>query len=251
MGLLVLVLGLILFLGPHTFVTMRAQRNAAVKRLGEWPYKGLFAIVAIVGLYLMGEGFGMYEAAGPIVVWTPPAWTRHVTEALMLPACIFVAAAYLRGAIMRALKHPMLVGVKTWAVAHLIANGDLGGIILFVAVLAWAVYDRITLKRRADPGAPPIPMGDWKNDVGAVIVGVILHLALGFLFHPLVVGQVRVWNPRHVHPAAATASVSPRRTSVPARAAIPSLCSRPITRTRRASSTSTAMRSWSAIRSAW
>jgi hypothetical protein len=82
----------------------------------------------------------------------------------------------------------MLVGVKTWAVAHLLANGDLGGIILFGSVLAWAVYDRITLKRRTDPGGPPIPIGGWKNDVAAVIVGLILYLALGFEFHPLVVG---------------------------------------------------------------
>jgi uncharacterized membrane protein len=189
MGLLVLVLGLILFLGPHTFVTMRAQREVIVKRIGEWPYKGLFAVATIVGLYLIGEGFGMYETSGPIAIWTPPSWTRHVTETLMLFASIFVAAAYLRGEINRRLKHPMLVGVKTWAVAHLIANGDLGGIILFVAVLAWAVYDRITLKRRTDPGGPPIPIGGWKNDVAAVIVGLILYLALAFPFHSWVVGK--------------------------------------------------------------
>ena len=189
MGLLVLVLGLILFLGPHVFVTMRSQRAVAVKQLGEWPYKGLFAAVAIIGLYLTGKGFGMYDAAGPIVLWTPPAWTRHITEALMLPACIFVAAAYLPGNIKRVLKHPMLVGVKTWAVAHLIANGDVGGIILFGTVLAWAVYDRISLKRRSDPGGPPIPEGGLKNDIAAAIVGVILYVALGFVFHPLVVGR--------------------------------------------------------------
>jgi uncharacterized membrane protein len=189
MGLLVLIVGLVLFLGPHVFVTMRAERESAVKRLGMGPYKGLFAIVTIIGLYLTGEGFGLYEASGPFVVWTPPAWTRHVTEALMLLACIFVAAAYLRGAIQRTLKHPMLVGVKTWAVAHLITNGDLGGIILFGTVLAWAVYDRITLKRRADPGSPPIPTGGWKNDVAAIVVGIVLYLALGLVFHPLVVGK--------------------------------------------------------------
>jgi uncharacterized membrane protein len=87
------------------------------------------------------------------------------------------------------LKHPMLVGVKTWAVAHLIANGDLGGILLFGSVLAWAVYDRISLKRRSDPGAPPIPEGGLANDIAAVVVGIILFLALGLVFHPLVVGR--------------------------------------------------------------
>ena len=189
MGLVVLVLGLILFLGPHVFITMRPHRDAAVKRFGEWPYKGLFAVVTVIGLFVAGKGFGMYEDAGPITLWTPPTWTKHITETLMLLACIFVAAAYLRGTIKRVLKHPMLVGVKTWAVAHLIANGDLGGIILFGSVLAWAVYDRISLKRRSDPGAPPIPEGGLANDIAAVVVGIILFLALGLVFHPLVVGR--------------------------------------------------------------
>jgi uncharacterized membrane protein len=189
MGLAVLVLGLILFLGPHVFVTMRPQRDALVKRIGEWPYKGLFAVLSIIGLFVAGKGFGMYESAGPITLWTPPNWTKHITEGLMLLACIFVAAAYLRGSIKRVLKHPMLVGVKTWAVAHLLANGDLGGVILFGSVLAWAVYDRISLKRRSDPGAPPIPEGGLANDIAAVIVGIILFLALSLVFHPLVVGR--------------------------------------------------------------
>jgi uncharacterized membrane protein len=189
MGLLVLVLGLILFLGPHVLVTMRPQRAAAVKQMGEGPYKVLFAAVSIAGLYVTGKGFGMYYNAGPIDIWHPPGWTKHITETLMLPACIFVAAAYLPGQIKQVLKHPMLVGVKTWAVAHLLANGDLGGIILFGAVLAWAVYDRISLKRRSDPGGPPIPLGGRKNDIAAVIVGLILYAALFFPFHSLVVGR--------------------------------------------------------------
>ncbi len=195
MGLWVLVLGLVLFLGPHVFVTMRPQRNAAVKSLGEWPYKAGFAVVSIVGLYVIGKGFGMYDAEGAIVVWTPPRWTRHVTETLMLLACICVSAAYLPGNIKRVLKHPMLVGVKTWAVAHLFTNGDLGGIILFGAVLAWAVYDRISLKRRSDAGGPPIPLGGWKNDVAAVIVGIILYIALAFPFHSLVIGRMVYGTP--------------------------------------------------------
>ena len=106
----------------------------------------------------------------------------------MWPASICVVAAYIRGDIWRTLKHPMLVGVKTWAVAHLISNGDLGSIMLFGSFLAWAVYDRITLKRRTDPGAPPIPVGGRRNDIIAIVVGTVLYLALGLVFHPLVVG---------------------------------------------------------------
>jgi uncharacterized membrane protein len=189
MGLLVLVLGLIVFLGAHVFTTQRGPRAAVIKAVGEWPYKGLYSVVSIVGIVLIGKGFGMYYSAGPIDIWHPPAWTRHIPEALMLPACILIAAAYLRGRIKQVVKNPMLEGVKTWAVAHLTANGDLGGIILFGSVLAWAVYDGITLKYRTDPGGPPIPQGGLTNDIAAVIVGLILYGAFFFPFHTFVVGR--------------------------------------------------------------
>ena len=154
MGLAILVLGLVVFLGAHVFVTLRAPRAAVIKRIGEWPYKGLMSLVSLAGLILIGYGFGQYRATGWIDVWSPPEWTYYVTQLLMWPASIFVVAAYSRGNIWRALKHPMLVGVKTWAVAHLISNGDLGSIVLFGSFLAWAGYDRVTLKHRTDPGAP-------------------------------------------------------------------------------------------------
>jgi uncharacterized membrane protein len=188
MGLAVLVLGLAVFLGAHVFVTRREARKALIGRVGEWPYKALFSLVSLVGLALIVWGFAEYRAAGPITVWSPPTWTRHLTVALMWPATICVTAAYIAGDIKRILKHPMLVGIKLWALAHLIANGDLGSIVLFGSVLAWAVYDRITLKRRSDAGAPPIPVGGRSNDIIAVLVGTILYLALGFVFHPLVIG---------------------------------------------------------------
>jgi uncharacterized membrane protein len=195
MGLLLLVLGLILFLGPHVLVTLRPQRTLVVKQLGEWPYKGLFAVVSLAGLFVAGKGFGIYRDAGEIALWSPPYVMRYVTQLLMWPACICVAAAYLPGDIKRILKHPMLVGVKLWAVAHLLANGDLGGIILFGTVLAWAVYDRISLKHRSDAGGPPIPLGGRKNDIAAVIAGTILYVALGLVFHPLVVGLMVFGRP--------------------------------------------------------
>jgi len=188
MGLAVEIIGLVLFLGPHVFVSRRGEREALIKKLGRGPYLGLFSLVSIVGLVLIGFGFARYRAEGLIPVWYPPGWTRHIVVALMWPASIAVVAAYIPGDIKRVLKHPMLVGVKLWAVAHLCANGDVGGIILFGAVLAWAVYDRITLKRRNDPGAPPIPVGGRRNDIIAVVVGTILYLALGFVFHPIVIG---------------------------------------------------------------
>jgi uncharacterized membrane protein len=188
MGLATLVLGLAVFLGAHVFVTLRTPRAALIKGMGEGPYKGLMALVSLAGLILIGYGFGQYRATGWIDVWSPPGWTYYVTQLLMWPASICVVAAYSRGNIWRALKHPMLVGVKTWAAAHLISNGDLGSIVLFGSFLAWAVYDRITLKHRSDAGAPAIPVGGHRNDTIALAVGTILYLALGFIFHPLVIG---------------------------------------------------------------
>ena len=188
MGLAILILGLAVFIAPHVFVTRRQARAALIARIGEGPYKGLFALVSVVGVILIGWGFARYRATGWIDVWYPPAWTRHVAVALMWFSIVAVVAAYVPGNIKRTLKHPMLVGVKLWAFAHLIANGDLGSIMLFGAILGWAVYDRITLKRRADPGAPPIPVGGWRNDVAAVVAGTLVYLALGLVFHPLVIG---------------------------------------------------------------
>jgi uncharacterized membrane protein len=199
MGLALEILGLVVFLGTHVFVTMRDRRAAVVARIGDWPYRGLFSLVSIIGIVLIGYGFAAYRAAGPIMVWYPPGWTRHIVVALMWPASITIAAAYIPGDIKRVLKHPMLVGVKTWAFAHLCANGDLGSIILFGSVLAWAVYDRITLKRRKDAGAPPIPVGGTKNDIIAIVVGTIIYLALGFVFHRVVIGVPAFGTPALGH----------------------------------------------------
>jgi len=188
MGLPLMIAGLVLFIGAHVFTTMRGQRAALIARVGEGAYKGVYSLLSIVGVVLIAWGFARYRAAGYIAVWDPPGWTRHVTVLLVWPAIIMFYAAYSPGRIKAVLKHPMLVGTKLWALAHLISNGDLGSIILFGSILAWAVYDRITLKRRTDAGGPPIPVGGTKQDIIAVVGGTIIYLLLGFLFHPYVVG---------------------------------------------------------------
>ena len=123
-----------------------------------------------------------------IEVWSPPIWTRHLAIPLVWLAFICLVAAYVPGDIKRVLKHPMLVGVKLWALAHLLANGDLGSMVLFGSLLAWAVFDRISLKHRTDPGGPPIPVGGRKNDAVAILIGTILFAAFGYVFHPLWIG---------------------------------------------------------------
>ncbi|MBR0776172.1 NnrU family protein [Bradyrhizobium diazoefficiens] len=188
MGLLVMILGLVLFFAAHVFTTKRELRAQTIARLGEGTYKILYSVVSIAGLALIVWGFGHYRSSGWIDVWYPPKAMKHITVALMLPAVILVVASYLRGRIYATLKHPMLAGVKLWAAAHLLANGDLGSIILFGSFLGWAVYDRISLKHRKDSGAPPIPVGGVTNDLIAVAVGVVAYLALAFAFHPVVIG---------------------------------------------------------------
>jgi uncharacterized membrane protein len=195
MGFAILVLGLVVFIGAHLFVTMRAQRAAVIARIGEGPYKGLLALASLLGIILIGYGFARYRATGWIDVWHPPPWTYHITQFLMWPASILVVAAYIRGNIWRALKHPMLAGVKTWAVAHLISNGDLGSIVLFGSFLAWAGYDRMAVNRRAEAAKLSPPASAHRNDIMALVAGTLLYLAIGLVFHPLVIGHAVFGRP--------------------------------------------------------
>jgi uncharacterized membrane protein len=188
MGLLVMILGLVLFFGVHTLTTQREMRAQVIAASGEGGYKIGYTLVSLLGFVLIVWGFAHYRATGWIDVWTPPTALKHLAVALMLPAVILVVASYIRGRIYTTLKHPMLTGIKLWAAAHLLANGDLGSIILFGSFLGWAVFDRISLKHRADRGAPPIPVGGPGNDLIAVAVGIVAYLALGFAFHPVAIG---------------------------------------------------------------
>ena len=162
MGLGILILGLLVFLGTHVFVSFRDARARAIARLGS-AYRGLFALVSLVGLALIVWGYADYRAHGWIEVWSPPAFMRHITVGLMLFAVIFVVAAFVPSHIKARLKHPMLASIKTWAFAHLLSNGDLGSILLFGAFLAWGVYARISAKRRSRLGPITAPAG-WTND---------------------------------------------------------------------------------------
>jgi uncharacterized membrane protein len=187
MGLGILILGLVVFLGNHLFVTARGARAGAIARLGLIAYRGLFAAVSLIGLALIVWGFAQYRAQGLIPVWSPPAFMRHITVGLMLFAVIFFTAAFIPSHIKSKLKHPMLAAVKTWALAHLLSNGDLGSILLFGLFLAWGVYARIAAKRRTDFVVAPAPAG-WTNDAIVVALGIVIYLALGFAFHPIVIG---------------------------------------------------------------
>lgn len=185
-----LVLGLIVFLGTHAFTMARGMRAGVIAKIGEGPYKGLYSLASLAGLVLIVIGFGQYRQEGYIPVWDPPVWTRHLSLLLVWVSFICLAAAYLPGRIKLRLKHPMLAGVKIWALAHLIANGDLGSILLFGSFLAWAVVARISVKYRDEAvqhGAQSLPEG-WRNDVLAFVIGTLAYFAFAFWLHPLLIG---------------------------------------------------------------
>ena len=189
MGLGILILGLAVFLATHVFVSFREARTSVIERVGMPVYRGLFAIVSLAGLALIIWGYAQYRAHDLVQLWTPPAFMRHVTIGLVLFATIFVVAAFFPSHIKTRLKHPMLAGVKTWALAHLLSNGDLGSVLLFGTFLAWGVYARVAAKRRGDIGAAAKPAPDgWTNDIIVVVLGAAVFLALGFWFHPYVIG---------------------------------------------------------------
>ncbi len=187
MGLGILVLGLAVFLATHIFVSFRDARADVIARLGLPLYRVLFGLVSLAGLALIVWGYGQYRSHDFVQVWSPPAFTRHITVGLMLFAVIFAVAAFIPSHIKLRLKHPMLASIKTWALAHLLSNGDLGSILLFGGFLAWGVYARIAAKRRGDLGPQSAPAG-WFNDVLVVAIGVVVYLALGYAFHPAVIG---------------------------------------------------------------
>jgi uncharacterized membrane protein len=183
----ILIAGLIIFLGGHAFTTLRVTRAAVIGRIGEGPYKGLYSLVAAVGLVLIVWGFGRYRADGDIQIWNPPAALRPVTFVLMWLAFVALAATYApTGKIKATLRHPMLVAVKTWALAHLLANGDLAAFLLFGAFLLWAGYDRVAVKRRGDAGTSPV-QGVTAGDAIAFVVGTVAYAAM-FWLHPLLFG---------------------------------------------------------------
>jgi uncharacterized membrane protein len=170
----VLIIGLAVFLGVHSIaLAAPAFRSRAVSRLGEGPWKGLYALVAAAGFVLIVYGFHLARES-PVVLYASPGWLRYVTFLLMLPVFPLVIAAYLPGRIKTAMKHPLLAAVKFWALAHLLSNGMLADVLLFGGFLAWAVIDRISLKRRVQ-AVPAVSAGRF-NDLVAVLVGLALYV---------------------------------------------------------------------------
>jgi len=153
-----LVLGLVLFLGVHSLRVFAPEwRAGTFDKLGEKKFKGLVSIASLVGFVLIIHGYGLARLS-PHVLWIPPVATRHIAVLLMLFAMIFLVATYVPGNhIKQRLHHPMIVSVKVWSVAHLIANGMAADVLLFGSFLVWAVLD-FRAARQRDRAAAPSPV---------------------------------------------------------------------------------------------
>lgn len=189
--MLLLILGLVLFLGVHSVSIISPDgRNRLVQRLGEGPWKGVYSLVSLAGFVLIVMGYGAARDA-PVLLYTLPNGFRHLAALLMLPVFVLLLAAYLPGRIQRTARHPMLLAVKLWALAHLLANGTLADVLLFGGFLAWAVVDRISVKKRAAAGllrpGPTLP-GSKANDAIALVGGLGLYVLFVVWAHAWLIG---------------------------------------------------------------
>jgi uncharacterized membrane protein len=185
----ILIIGLIIFLSLHS-VRIVADDWRTQKRLqwGEGAWKGLYSVSSLVGFALVVWGYGLARQQ-PVVLWVPPVATRHIAATLMLFAMVLLAAAYVPGnAIKSKLHHPMILGVKTWAVAHLLANGNLADVLLFGAFLAWAVACFIAARKRDRAAGTLYPAGKTVPTLITVVVGLVVYGGFVAYLHRLLIG---------------------------------------------------------------
>ena len=183
----IFILGILIFLGVHSIsIVNEPWRNKMADTLGELPWKGVYSLVATIGLVMLIYGYGSvrYDA---VILYDPPAWLKHLSILVLLPVFPLLLAAYLPGRIKSKSGHPMLLAVKIWAFAHLLANGSLADVLLFGSFLGWAVWNRVSQKNRQVrpiPGAPPSRV----NDLIAFVVGLGLYFGFIFWLHQMLFG---------------------------------------------------------------
>jgi len=179
-----LIFGLILFLGTHSVrIFADDWRTAQVARIGEMKWKGVYSIVSLAGFVLLVWGFGRARAQ-TAMLWNAPLWTHHVAALLTLIAFILVVAGNMRGTrIKHAVGHPMVLGVKVWAFAHLISNGTLADAVLFGSFLVWAIADYTSSRRRDRTAGTVYPEGILGRDAQATVIGVVAWAVFAFWLH--------------------------------------------------------------------
>jgi uncharacterized membrane protein len=184
-----LILGLVIFLGVHSVrIVADGWRARTLARLGEPAWKGLYSVLAVAGLVMIVWGYGAARQQ-PVVLWPPQAWARHLAGLLTLVAFVMLAGAYVPGnAIKARLKHPMVLGVKVWAFAHLLANNTLADVLLFGGFLLWAVLDFRSSRQRDRASQVIYPPGRAAPTAVAVVVGVAAWAVFAFWAHTAWIG---------------------------------------------------------------
>ena len=184
-----LILGLVLFLGVHSVRVLGEDgRNALRARLGEGGYKGLYTLVSLAGFALIVWGYGAARQA-PVQLWVPPVWTRHLAALLTIPAFVLLVAAYVPGNSIKArLHHPMVLGIKTWAFAHLLANGMLAQALLFGSFLIWAALSFRAARQRDRLAQVVYAPGRLGPTLVTVAVGLVAWAAFAFWAHGALIG---------------------------------------------------------------
>lgn len=185
-----LVLGLVLFLGLHsTRIFAEGWRTQTMESFGEKEYKLLYSVLSIAGFALLVWGYGLARH-NPVILWNqPPVWTRHLASLLTLAAFVLLVAAYVPGnAIKAKLRHPMILGVKVWALAHLISNNTLADLLLFGSFLVWAVLDYRAARRRERTLATVIDAGPLSRTILTVVIGVVAWAVFAMWAHRVLIG---------------------------------------------------------------
>ena len=184
-----LIVGLVIFLGVHSVrVFADDWRTRTRANLGEKAYKGLYSVVSLIGFVLIVYGFGAARLQ-PTVLWASPIWTRHLAALLTIPAFVLLVAAYVPGNQIKArLHHPMILGVKTWALAHLLANNTLAELLLFGGFLAWSVLAFIAARKRDRAGNVSYPPGRLAPTLITVAIGLLAWAGFAFWAHAAWIG---------------------------------------------------------------
>ncbi len=187
--MVILLLGLVLFLGVHsTRIVADGWRSAMIGRIGETPWKGVYALLSIVGFVLIVWGFSLARQQ-PVQLWVPPRGMRHLASLLTLIAFVLLAATYVpRNAIKARLHHPMVLAVKLWALAHLLSNGNLAHVLLFGTFLVWAALSFRAARARDRAAQTVYPAGTTVGTVTTVVVGITAWAVFAFWAHGLLIG---------------------------------------------------------------
>ena len=184
-----LILGLVLFLGVHsTRIVADGWRTTMLARLGEGRWKGLYALLSLIGFALLVWGYGLARQQ-PVVLWQPPAGMRHVAALLMLIAFVLLAATYVpRNAVKARLHHPMVLAVKVWALAHLLSNGNLADLLLFGSFLLWAALSFRAARARDRATGASYAAGTAAGTAMTLLAGIAAWAVFAFWAHALLIG---------------------------------------------------------------